>query len=74
VEVNVKFDLLLAKGKDGQTALDRSADKSNTEILETLWCWGRELQVNLKHDLSLAKGMDGLTVWDRSADNAIKRF
>jgi len=35
--------------------------QDNIEILETLWCWGKQVPVNLKDDLLLAKGCDGET-------------
>jgi hypothetical protein len=74
LQVNLKYVLLLAKGSDGQTAWDRSADKGNKEILETLWGWGRELQVNVKDDLLLAKLLDGLIAWERAADRFNKEI
>ena len=45
-------------------AWDVAAEKGNKEILEKLWCWGREVQVNLKDDLFVAKGYYGLTAWN----------
>jgi hypothetical protein len=41
-----------------------AARDGNTEILEKLWGWGREVQVNLKVYLLLAKIYYGLTAWD----------
>jgi len=61
VQVNLKDDLLLAKGFDELTAWDRAAENGNKEILEKLWCWGRQLQENLEDDLLLAKSFDELT-------------
>jgi hypothetical protein len=46
VQVNLKYDLLLAKGFDGRPAWDAAAENGNEEILEKLWGWGREVQVN----------------------------
>jgi endo-1,4-beta-D-glucanase Y len=63
VQVNLKDDLLLAKGRNGVTAWDMAAHYGNKDILEKLWNWGREVQVNLSDDLLLAKGSDGLTAW-----------
>jgi len=40
VQVNLKDDLLLAKGFDGLTAWDIAAEKGNIKILETLLFWG----------------------------------
>jgi len=74
VQVNLKDDLLLAKGFHRLTAWDRAAENCNKEILETVWCGGRELQVNLKDDLLLAKGLNGLTAWDRAAVNGNKEI
>jgi len=51
VQVNLKDDLLLAKGRNGRTAWDIAAETGNKEILEKLWVWGREVQVNLRDDL-----------------------
>jgi len=51
VQVNLKEDLLLAKGWNGLTALDIAAEKDNREILEKLWDWISELKLNLKHYL-----------------------
>jgi ankyrin repeat protein len=41
----------------------------NTEILEKLWGWGREVQVNLKDDIFLAKNRDGETAFYIAAMN-----
>jgi len=57
VRVNLKDDLLLAKGEYGITAWDRTANYRKKEILETLWGWGREVRVNLNDDLLLAMEM-----------------
>jgi hypothetical protein len=54
VQVNLKEDLLPAKGWNGLTAWDIAVGKGKIEILEKLWCWGREHKVNLKNDLLLA--------------------
>jgi hypothetical protein len=56
VQINLKDDLLLSKGYYGLTAWDIATMDGNTEILDNLWGWGREVQVNLKDDLLLAKG------------------
>jgi len=56
VQVNLKVDLLLTKGRDGLTAWHRAATMDNKLILETPWGWGSEVHVNLKDDLFLAKG------------------
>jgi hypothetical protein len=48
--------------------------KGKIEILEKLWCWGREVQLNLKDDLLLAKCVYGLTAWDRAAENCNKEL
>jgi len=72
IQVNLKDDLLLAKGYDGLTAWDIAAMRGDMETLETLWGWGKEVQVNIKDDLLLAKGGDGLTAWDRAAMNRNK--
>jgi len=55
VQVNLKDDLLLAKGTIGLTPWDRAAGKGNKEVLKTLWGWGREVQVNIKDDLCWPK-------------------
>jgi hypothetical protein len=55
---------LLAKGWKRQTAWDIAVRKGKREILEKLWCWGREVQLNLKDDLLLATGWKGQTAWD----------
>jgi len=52
---------LLSKGLNGQTAFHIAAYRGDKEILEKLWCWGREVQVNLKDDLLLSKDLNGLT-------------
>jgi hypothetical protein len=57
---------LLAKIYYGLTAWD-IARVGNTEILEELWGWGREVQVYLKDDLLLAEGYYGLPAWDIAA-------
>jgi hypothetical protein len=67
VQLNLEDDLLLAKVSDGLTAWYIAAEKPNTEILETLWGWGRKAQVKLKDDLFLTKDMAGLTAWDIAA-------
>ena len=59
--------LMLHKESDGKTAWYIAAEKGNKEILEKLWCWGREVQVNLKDDLLLSKGFDGQTAWNIAA-------
>ena len=64
VHVNLKDDLLLAKGYDGQTAWDIAVNNGNKEILDTLWGWIKEVQGNLKDDLLLTKGDVGLTAWN----------
>jgi ankyrin repeat protein len=74
VQVNLKDDLLLAKGWNGQTAWDIAAEKGNKEILEKLWGWGREVQVNLKDDLLIAKGRNGQTAWDIAAETGNKEI
>ena len=56
MQINLKDDLLLAKGTYGQTAWDIAAEKGNKEILKKLRVWGKEVQVNLKDDLLLAIG------------------
>jgi len=63
VQVNLKDDLLLAKGRNGLTAWARAAMYSNKDILKKLWGCGREVQVNLKDDLLLAKVVGGSTAW-----------
>jgi hypothetical protein len=50
MQLNLKDNLLLAKGNFGLTAWDLAIHKGNKEILEALWGWGRDLQVNLKGD------------------------
>jgi hypothetical protein len=40
VQVNLKDDMLLAKGDGGLTAWDNAAKNGNKEILEKLWGWG----------------------------------
>jgi hypothetical protein len=74
VQVNLKDDLLLAKGRDGLTAWHKAACYGRKEILEKLWYWGTEMQVNLKDDLLLAKDRDGLTVWDKAPENRKKKI
>jgi hypothetical protein len=69
VQVNLKDDLLLAKGYYGLTAWDTAAEKGNKEILEKLWCWGREVQVNLKNDLLPAKDWNVLSAWHMAAES-----
>ena len=54
--INLKDDLLLAKGRNGLTAWDIAAEKDIKDILEELWGWCREVQVSLKDDLLLSKG------------------
>ena len=48
MQVNLKDGLLLARGFYVQSAWHLAAVRGNTEILEKLWSWGREVQVNLK--------------------------
>jgi ankyrin repeat protein len=55
--------LMLHKDSDEKTAWDIAAYKGNEEILEKLWCWGREVQVNHKDNLLLSKGNYGETAW-----------
>jgi len=43
VQINLKDDLLLAKGLDGLAAWDRATRNNNKEILETLCGWGRDV-------------------------------
>jgi len=69
VQINLKHDLLLAKGYDGLTAWDRAEMYGPEEILETLWGWGREVEVNLKDNMLLAKGYDGVSAWDKATRN-----
>jgi hypothetical protein len=65
---------LLAKGRIGLTAWDIAAEKGNKEILETLWCWGREVPVNLKDDLLLAKGRLDKLPGTEQQGKATKKF
>jgi len=48
LKVNLKDDLLLAKGYNGLTSWDNAVKNGKKEILETLSGWGREVEVNLK--------------------------
>jgi len=74
VQVNLKDELLLSKGFQGCTAWDIAAYKGNKEILEKLWCWGREVKVNLKDDLLLYKGFFGQTAWNIAAEEGNKEI
>jgi hypothetical protein len=74
VQVNLKDDLLLSKGFYEQNAWNKAAEEGNKEILEKLWCWGREVQVNLKDDLLLSKGFDGKTAWTIAAEKGNKEI
>jgi len=42
MRVNLKADLLLAKGDYGPTAWQYAAINGTTGILETLWRWGEK--------------------------------
>jgi len=69
VELNLD-ELLLAKSKQGQTALHMAVQKNHIEILQKLWVWTEEWQLNtnaLKKNLLLAKYKDGNTVWHYAA-------
>jgi hypothetical protein len=68
VQVNLRDDVLLAKGWNGLIAWHIAAYNGNKDMLEKLWGWGREVQVNLKDDLLLAKGSFGQTAWDIAAE------
>jgi hypothetical protein len=70
--MNCKDDLLLSKVFNGQTAWNIAGDKSKKEILEKLWCWGREVQVILKGDILLSKRTKGQTAWNLAAENGDK--
>ena len=67
MQLNLKDDLLLAKIRNGETAFYILRMKSNIEILEKLWGWGREVQVKLKDDLLLAKVYYGQSAWHITA-------
>ena len=56
MQVNLKDELLLAKGRNRLSVWDNGAFRGNKEILESLWRWVREVQLNLKDDLLLGKG------------------
>jgi len=58
--------LMLFTDTDGKPAWYIAAEEGK-EILEILWCWGREVQVNLKDDLLLSKGFHGRTSWSIAA-------
>jgi len=74
VQVNLIFDFLLPQSRNGLTASDLVAEKSNKEVLLTLWSWGREVHVNLKNDLFLTNGFDRLTSWDIAAEEGNKKI
>jgi ankyrin repeat protein len=60
-------ELLLAKSKEGLTALHLAAQKNQTEILQKLWVWAEEVLVNaseLKYKLLLAKDNYRNTAFD----------
>jgi hypothetical protein len=69
VKLNLKDDLLLAKGSNGETAWHLATQNGKKEILEKLWSWGKEEQVNLKDDLLLSKDLKGRTAWNLFAMN-----
>ena len=74
VQVNLKDDLLLAKGFAGDTAWNTVAWYGKKEVLETLWGWGKEVQVNLKDDLLLAKGCLEQIAWERASFQGNKKL
>jgi hypothetical protein len=57
VQLNLKYDQLLAKDVDGPTALHVTAWCGYKEIVENLWIWAREVKLNLRGDLLLNKNM-----------------
>jgi len=74
VQVNLKDDMLLSKGRSGHTAFNIAAEKCFKEILQKLWGWGTKVQVNLKDDLLLAKGRNGQTAFNIAAEEGNKEI
>jgi len=55
VQINLRYDPVLAKDVDGLTAWHVAAGCSYKEILKEMCGWGTEVQLDLKDDLLLVK-------------------
>ena len=66
--VNLKENMLVARGVNKLTAWELAAKRGNKKIQETLRRCGREVQANLKDDMLPAKNYCILSVWHTATE------